>query len=313
LLGTAAAADSPCLPLGGPPLGRSPRSRSLRPLYLAAALAAVIATWAAAAPADAARRPRKPADPPGPAIGHWNRGALVDGEAVPLEGEDHYLLYPPHCYTSEPMRAAYPDPARGSNFYAHPLVVKAVLEVARAVRRAYPDAPRVPVGELSNRVGGPIPFHRSHQNGLDVDIFLLLRPHAPTEAGALGQDPARIVPVCRDGPNLEPRDPRTAKWRVHRDFALDWNWALTAAYALRDDVKVVFLGDLLRRALLDWARREGCPATEIAAVEAKLKTPVCQRPGGVGKVAWKDNFCPHDDHLHIRFRCPRDSRECRGR
>jgi len=266
-----------------------------------------------AEPPVGARRPQKPPDPPGPAVGHWNHGAVVDGEAVPPEGEDHYLLYPADCYTSEKMRDAYPDPARGSNFYGHPAVVKAILEVARAVRRTHPDAPRVPVGELSNRVGGPIAFHRSHQNGLDVDVFLLLRPHAPRQTGALGQDPHRIVPVCRDGPNLEPRDPRSGKWRVHRDFALDWNWALTVGFALRDDVKVVFLGGLLRAALLDWAREAGVPRAERAAFEAKVRTPFCRRPGGVGRVAWDDNFCPHDDHLHIRFRCPRDSRECRGR
>jgi hypothetical protein len=41
-----------------------------------------------------------------------------------------------------------------------------------------------------------------------------------------------------------------------------------------------------------------------------LKTPFCRGGGGVG---YEGNRCPHDDHLHVRFRCPADSPTCRGR
>lgn len=257
-------------------------------------------------PASAERRAPKAA-----AVGHWAGGALVGGAALSAEGPDHYLLYPADCYTKPPMVEAYPGGERASNFYAHPSVVRAILDVAKAVRRRHRDAPRVPVGELSNRAGGKIPFHRSHQNGLDFDVFFLLRPHAPREPGALGQDPHRIVPVCRDGPNGEPRDPKTGKWRVHRDFAVDWNWALVAEFARRDDVKVVFVGKLLRRKLLAWGKRHAASPEEYEAVRQKAYTPFCRGGDGVGKVSYGGNFCAHDDHIHVRFHCPPGSAACR--
>ena len=40
-----------------------------------------------------------------------------------------------------------------------------------AYRAANPDAPRVVVGDISFRGGGPMEEHRSHQNGLDVDLY----------------------------------------------------------------------------------------------------------------------------------------------
>jgi murein endopeptidase len=43
--------------------------------------------------------------------------------------------------------------------------------VVRAYGRVHPDAPRVVIGDLSRRGGGPIDEHVSHQNGLDVDVY----------------------------------------------------------------------------------------------------------------------------------------------
>ena len=40
-----------------------------------------------------------------------------------------------------------------------------------AYRAAHPDAPRVVVGDISFRDGGPMDEHVSHQNGLDVDVY----------------------------------------------------------------------------------------------------------------------------------------------
>ena len=41
-----------------------------------------------------------------------------------------------------------------------------------AYRAAHPDAPRVVVGDISYKGGGPMDDeHVSHQNGLDVDIY----------------------------------------------------------------------------------------------------------------------------------------------
>ena len=37
---------------------------------------------------------------------------------------------------------------------------------------SHPSAPRIGIGDLSRRLGGPFgPRHASHQNGLDVDVY----------------------------------------------------------------------------------------------------------------------------------------------
>ena len=65
-----------------------------------------------------------------------------------------------------------------------------------AYRLAHPDAPRVVVGDISLKGGGPMTDeHVSHQNGLDVDVYYpradgtLRAPTSPDQIDrALSQD-----------------------------------------------------------------------------------------------------------------------------
>ncbi len=63
-----------------------------------------------------------------------------------------------------------------------------------AYRSAHPDAPRVLVGDISLRHGGPIDEHRSHQNGLDVDVYYPRRDaalRAPVSTDQVDRDLAQ--------------------------------------------------------------------------------------------------------------------------
>src|SRR5262249_13705234 len=58
----------------------------------------------------------------------------------------------------------------------------------RAYREAHPHASRIVIGDISRDTGGPMDDHVSHQNGLDVDVYLprldrTLR--APTATGQI--------------------------------------------------------------------------------------------------------------------------------
>ncbi len=251
--------------------------------------------------------------PPPPAaesIGAYNKdGALVAGVALAAEGPDHYLLYPAACYARPEFAAAYPDASTRDNFFGHPVVVAAIVEVAAAVRAklaASGPAPRLPVGEIGHATGGLIPHHLSHQNGLDADIYFFQRP---AQAGA---DSTHPVPLCEDGARFEREDPTTHRWSVSPDFEHAWTWALAAAFAARDDVQVIFIGGLLKASLGDWAKAHGVPAPEHQRTLAKLLTVACSPPRGVKVPFYKNNFCPHDDHFHVRFKCPRTSKRCVG-
>ncbi len=247
----------------------------------------------------------------GEAVGFYSDGSLWRGVPLTEDGRDHYLLYPQACYDREPMVEAYPDEGRRGNYHANPRVIRGILKVVRSLRRKHPDAPRVPVGELSNKTGGKIPFHRSHQNGLDVDVFFLLRPRMDTPAGGPWKDAEKTVPLCHDGPELEVQDPKTGRWRVHGAFAHDWNWTLVSKFAAQEEVKVLFIGALLKRELARWSRRKSVPAKQRRRTLDKLKAVVCRHGHPDSRRGYRGNYCPHADHIHVRYHCPADSPDCR--
>jgi len=101
------------------------------------------------------------------AIGSPSSGSLADGVRLPAEGR-HFATWEPGLNRS---------PSRPWRRWGSDRVVRAVLAVAAAHRRANAGAPRVLVGDISRPRGGEFgprfggPGHVSHQNGLDVDVY----------------------------------------------------------------------------------------------------------------------------------------------
>jgi murein endopeptidase len=163
-------------------------------------------------PAVAAVRPERPAGgprrpppalqrPPPPeaaivwrrsrALGKPHDGRLVDGVQLPAETS--------HLITWDPVRDSVPN--RGWRRWGTDRLVRTVLKVAAGYAAAHPDAPRLVVGDLSRPHGGDFgrryggDGHRSHQNGLDVDVYYPRRdgrelaPHRVDQVDrALAQD-----------------------------------------------------------------------------------------------------------------------------
>jgi murein endopeptidase len=88
-------------------------------------------------------------------------GSLSSGTQLPVEGPD--------WVTWNPVEDRVPN--RPGRLYGNERTIRAVLAVAAAYRAAHPDAAPVLVGDISFAGGGPMEQHRSHQNGLDVDIY----------------------------------------------------------------------------------------------------------------------------------------------
>ncbi len=88
-------------------------------------------------------------------------GSLSGGTQLPVEGPD--------WVTWNPVADRVPnEPHR---LYGNDRVIRTLMAVVAAYRAANLDAPRVVVGDVSFRGGGPMELHRSHQNGLDIDIY----------------------------------------------------------------------------------------------------------------------------------------------
>jgi penicillin-insensitive murein endopeptidase len=158
---------------------------------------------------------------PSLALGSPNAGRLVDGVLLPVRGTGYYTYNPD---TQEP-------PGGPLRRWATAATIRHVLAIASWWAAAHPDAPRLGIGDLSLRDGGPFTSdHASHQNGLDVDIRLPRRdgvegPATPSDYDrALAQDLvdhaiAEGAGMVLIGPSLDLHGPAgiVLRWPNHDD------------------------------------------------------------------------------------------------
>jgi murein endopeptidase len=96
------------------------------------------------------------------ALGTPSAGRLVRGVQFPAAGA--------RLFTWDPL--LHRRPGRPGRRWGTDLLVRKVLRVVAGYAAAHPSAPRLGIGDLSRRHGGPFgPRHSSHQNGLDVDVY----------------------------------------------------------------------------------------------------------------------------------------------
>ncbi len=153
-----------------------------------------------------------------------------------------------------------------------PQAVEFVQRLGAEARRA--GLPDLLVGDIAQARGGPMPWgHASHQTGLDVDIWLDVRPR-----GALTREARETIAfetlVLPDGTRADPA--RLTPQHV----------ALIRLAATQPGVDRVIVNHAIKRSLCEAHRGE-----------AWLRTV---RP-------WRG----HDSHMHIRLRCPAGQGECR--
>jgi penicillin-insensitive murein endopeptidase len=105
-------------------------------------------------------------------------GRLVNGTQLPVHGPD--------WVTWDPITDRGPNlPWR---LYGNEHTIRSILSVIRTYRTNHPDAPKVVIGDISRKGGGPLDDHASHQNGLDVDVYfprLDRKLLAPTSHGQI--------------------------------------------------------------------------------------------------------------------------------
>ena len=145
------------------------------PPLLVATAALLASAGAASAQVGGAPAPVTPAPPTyEPIVWHssiargypWD-GRLVRGVRLPPAGVDFI--------TWDPINEVLPN--RSSRRWGHDRLIRKLLRVLARYRAANPGVPRVVIGDISRRRGGIFDErfgglgHRSHQNGLDVDVY----------------------------------------------------------------------------------------------------------------------------------------------
>jgi murein endopeptidase len=148
---------------------------------------------------------------------------------------------------------------------------------------AFPDQHVLAIGDISAESGGAITEHHSHQSGRDADIglFYLEQPSGY---------PASFVHAAES--NLD----CAATFKLLESFL---------ATADEDGgVQVVFLDFDVQGILYDWALEHGISERRLARI--------FQYPHGRGSSEGMVRHEPnHDNHMHVRFRCPSDDSACR--
>jgi hypothetical protein len=153
------------------------------------------------------------------ALGLPNAGRLQDGVRLPLHAPGYYTYNPD---TQRP-------PGGPERQWGTAMLVRQVVALGAWWAATHPEAPRLGIGDLSLRHGGPFDSdHASHQNGLDVDIRLPRRdgvegPATPARYDrALTQQlvdrlEAQGASLILKGPSLDLSGPHVVVWPNHDD------------------------------------------------------------------------------------------------
>jgi penicillin-insensitive murein endopeptidase len=189
------------------------------------------------------------------AIGNYTAGCLAGAVMLPAEGEGYQV-----------MRLSR------QRYFGHPLLADFIRDLSRQVAETRKLS--LLIGDLGQARGGPTPSgHRSHQTGLDVDIWFEQQP--------LG---SRLSP--------EEREQRSPPGMVNADgMAVNprrWNAAQTEILRLASRFDTV----------------------ERIFVNAAIKKNLCQTQRDR---SWLRKIRPwwgHDEHFHVRLHCPPTSPRC---
>jgi penicillin-insensitive murein endopeptidase len=159
--------------------------------------------------------------------------------------------------------------------WGHPELVRFLERFAPLAAKAT-GWPGILIGDMAQPRGGPLPFgHMSHQIGLDVDIWLTPMPaHVLTREQREKMAPLNLV-------------------------ASDWKHVNPKTWTPAD---IAFIRTAAEQ-----------PEVERVLVNAAIKKHMCELQGDKHP-AWMDKVRPwygHNDHMHVRLKCPADSPHCR--
>jgi penicillin-insensitive murein endopeptidase len=190
-------------------------------------------------------------------IGSYSAGCLVGGTSLPPDGPGFQL-----------MRLTR------RRFYGHPMLIEFILKLADRASRQHLGT--LLIGDLGQPRGGPTNSnHRSHQTGLDVDIWFWRAPDASKRSLTLDERESLSAPsyVAADGQHVT-------------------QWGAAETKLLKDAVSF--------------------DTVERIFVNAAIKRYLCETVPP-GKRDWLRKLRPwygHDDHMHVRLKCPPGHPEC---
>ena len=195
---------------------------------------------------------------PSEAIGPTNRGRLENGVRLPPH-RAYVIRTPARAYGTEETN-------------------RWIVDAFDAVDRRFKHTKVVRIHDISDRDGGRLRDHKSHQNGRDADIsyYQLSCPRSG----------------CRFAHF------RSSELDVARQ------WALLEHWLRHGQAEMIFIDYRLQAKLYRYAKRKGVTRAQL---DRWIQYPRGRyEPRGVIR-----HYPNHQDHLHVRFVCPYSDLKCR--
>jgi len=208
-----------------------------------------------------AKRSTPTANPVPQSIGAYTSGCLSGALTLPTSGDGYQV-----------MRLSR------NRIYGHASLIQFIQDLGHSV--ANEKLGTLLVGDLGQPRGGPtLSGHRSHQSGLDVDIWFLISKQLDNRLLTPDERETWNAPSVV---NMQTDQLDYRQWRVEHERVLE-------IAASQPEVDRIFVNASIKQAL--------CDAKKSSSTAWLRKI----RPW------WK-----HDDHFHVRLKCPEQNPHCQG-
>lgn len=199
------------------------------------------------------------------AFGTFDEGRLEQPDPLPNSGEGYVKVFQ----------------ERNRGFAT--LDLRSIVQGAsKEIHRDLPATESVQIGDISDKNGGQLGGHASHQIGLDADIVLFKKDHR--EMRGVGSNPGAT------GFDEQFVD---KKGKVSANFDLEANWRFIQLLESTGRLDRIFIDQHLKRAFCEYAESKGM-RDEWKETLRKLRH-------------WPN----HADHMHVRISCPPNSKKCK--
>jgi len=162
------------------------------------------------------------------------------------------------------------------NTYTIPSVVKTLTRCTARMKRRFKGTADILIGDLSRATGGRFPPHVSHQSGRDADVGYYIVGNVQN---------------------------KTMYRLKSHDVDYEKTWELLLCFLAEDEVVRVFMDTPIQKRMAKYLE-------ETKRLDARRIDRLFAAVGDITDSALIQHAPNHDTHLHVRFACEPEDREC---
>jgi penicillin-insensitive murein DD-endopeptidase len=193
---------------------------------------------------------------------------------------DGHLRGGAHLDLTRPYYRVVPSYESGDVRWGLPALLTLIDRAAHTVNKRFPGSV-LDVGDLSQRGGGDLLRHHSHETGRDADLGFYA-------VDAKGKQVHARTLIKFDPGMASPTVPG-----ARYDLARNWTFIQDLLTDPAAHVSHIFIAEWIRHELLAYARPRVSRALWDRAAVTMMQP---------------HNSLPHDDHIHVRISCPHEAR-----